>query len=56
LPGSSPVKATGFKLAMNNKIKKKVIHPVGSAATHQAGGNFSTSNQVFPGFENRVDT
>jgi hypothetical protein len=56
LPGSSPAKATGFKLAMNNKIKKKVVHPVGSAATHQAAGLFSPSNQVFPGLENRVET
>ena len=38
---------------MNNKIKKKVINPVGLATTNQEGGNF---NQASPGLENRGDT
>ena len=38
---------------MNNKIKKKVINPVGLAGINKEGGNF---NQASPGLENRGDT
>jgi hypothetical protein len=41
---------------MNNKIKKKVINPVGLAVNNQEGGNLNTSNQASPGMEYRGDT